>query len=298
MGLDIDKNFDANYPTTKIISDGTEKISTIETFERDPEAQKADKKTRGLIQEQTDASIQEGTEITKSRTLDLQKSNKQKQLEIIELNKKVQSGQADLEEIKRLEELKGKKEVKSKLSEWIETNPEKYESIKRPERKPKIRNKNFKKSGGPKLKAPSILNMPFAKFFYDSYFEEAINEGYDEKEARSRAILFTASDVTPGIAEAKFAYESILPRPAGADSDDPFEKLMTKEDAFEQGKQVQALGDEATFRKSVESQLDDEQEVSKDMMLKYKRETALQSMREKTQQRLDNELQQLNIRRQ
>ena len=73
---------------------------------------------------------------------------------------------------------------------------------------------------------------------------------------------------------------------------------MTKEDAFEQGKQVQALGDEATFRKSVESQLDDEQEVSKDMMLKYKRETALQSMREKTQQRLDNELQQLNIRRQ
>ena len=298
LGVDVPETFDAKYPTTKIIIDDTGKTGTIETFEREPEDIEADKKTKKLRTEQTQAGIVEETEKRTGRTLDLQMSNLEKKSRINELQIKVAKGEAELAEINELDDLKSKKPVKSGLDTWIEKNPEAYQSIQRPARKPKIRNKNFKKTqpnvSGTKLKSFALINAPFAKLFFDAYFSDAKNEGYDDEEATTRALLLTASDVTPGIAEAKFAYEAFLPKTAGAAELDPFEAFKSDDQIISEQEEMQAKADESYFRESISPQLDDELDVQKQMNIKEMGASFRREAERKSQLSLDEQMQMLN----
>ena len=136
------------------------------------------------------------------------------------------------------------------------------------------------------------LSGPLAYMGYRGYKSELIDQGYSEKEAQLTASLFTAADFVPYISGAKMILESST---VAASERDPFSPFTTME---EEGQRVIDVSKERDFRQDISPQLDDEQEVGKEMMLKYKRETALQDMRAKTKSKLDEQLQQLNLGRQ
>lgn len=298
LGVNVPETFDAKYPTTKIIVDGTEKIGTIETFERDPEDIETDKETKKLRTKQTQVGIVEETEKRTGRTLDLQMSNLEKRGKIKELQIKIAKGDAELDEINEYNKLTSKQPVKSEIDTWIEKNPEAYENIKRPKRKVKVRNKKFEKTkpnvSGTKLRSFSLMNAPFAYLFFEQYFNEAKDDGYDDEEATTRALLLTASDVTPGIAETKFAYESMLPTGIGDATLDPFAPFKTEEQIISEQETMQAKADESQFRKSISSQVDDELAIQKQMNITQMGEDFRRKAEKKSQLSLDEQMQLIN----
>lgn len=167
---------------------------------------------------------------------------------------------------------------------YIDENPDDIEKIKQ-----RKKSKFGMTSTNKKLLG---LSGPLAYMGYRGYKSELIDQGYSEKEAQLTASLFTAADFVPYISGAKMILESST---VAASERDPFSPFTTME---EEGQRVIDVSKERDFRQDISPQLDDEQEVGKEMMLKYKRETALQDMRAKTKSKLDEQLQQLNLGRQ
>jgi hypothetical protein len=204
----------------------------------------------------------------------------------------------------RLEKLKAKKELlgetkktdvptetkKSALKEFLEQNPEKEKSTRRSPRK-------FDRPGNGKLYtaigAGTALTAPFLKMAYDNYKSGYINDGFEEDEAIAKASLMVLADITPVVGQLKMAFE---PKTVAASERNPFEEQFRTME--EEGQRVIDVSKERDFRKDISPQLEDEQEVGKEMMLKYKRETALQDARAETQRKLDEQLEQLNLGRQ
>ena len=183
-----------------------------------------------------------------------------------------------------LDETKKTEVKKDGFQTYIDENPDDIKKIKQ-----RKKSKFGMTSTNKKLLG---LSGPLAYMGYRGYKSELIDQGYSEKEAQLTASLFTAADFVPYISGAKMILESST---VAASERDPFSPFTTME---EEGQKVIDVSKERDFRQDISPQLDDEQEVGKEMMLKYKRETALQDMRAKTKSKLDEQLQQLNLGRQ
>jgi hypothetical protein len=278
LKLDLPDSFNAIYPATKVKVSPTGQATTsvVEATEEEMESSKKVKIAQDYESEQ--AAFLRGEE-KKEKGLTLAEKN-------IERQKKIQDERKLLDETKKTDVPTETK--KSALKEFLEQNPEKEKSTRRNPRK-------FDRPGNGKLYttigAGTALTAPFLKMAYDNYKSGYINDGLEEDEATAKASLMVLADVTPYLGQLKMAFE---PKTVAASERDPYEPFKTKEQT---GQEVIDVYKEREFRKDISPQLEDEQEVGKEMMLKYKRETALQDMRAKTQQKLDDQLEQLNIRR-
>ena len=217
---------------------------------------------------------------TEEKGLKLQESN-------IERRKRIA---AEKELLKPTETTSLKTSANDILDKFEQENPNSV-----PSKGKKKRRFQPKKSGNTKLYssmgATGVLAAPFIKMGYDAYKEEYMGEGLEDDEATAKAILMSIADVTPYVSAIKMAFE---PKTVAAAQLRPDELFRTKEDM---GQAVMDVSKERTFRKDIAPQLKEEGEVGSKMMRKYKQESALSEMRKETQQKLDEELQKLNIRR-
>jgi len=270
LKLDLPDSFNATYPATKVKVSPTGQATTsvVEATEEEIESSKKVKIAQDYESEQ--AAFLRGEE-KKEKGLTLAEKN-------IERQKKIQ------DERKLLDETKKTEVKKDSFQTYIDENPDDIEKIKQ-----RKKSKFGMTSTNKKLLG---LSGPLAYMGYRGYKSELIDQGYSEKEAQLTASLFTAADFVPYISGAKMILESST---VAASERDPFSPFTTME---EEGQRVIDVSKERDFRQNISPQLDDEQEVGKEMMLKYKRETALQDMRAKTKSKLDEQLQQLNLGRQ
>ena len=270
LKLDLPDSFNAIYPATKVKVSPTGQATTsvVEATEEEIESSKKVKIAQDYESEQ--AAFLRGEE-KKEKGLTLAEKN-------IERQKKIQ------DERKLLDETKKTEVKKDSFQTYIDENPDDIEKIKQ-----RKKSKFGMTSTNKKLLG---LSGPLAYMGYRGYKSELIDQGYSEKEAQLTASLFTAADFVPYISGAKMILESST---VAASERDPFSPFTTME---EEGQRVIDVSKERDFRQNISPQLDDEQEVGKEMMLKYKRETALQDMRAKTKSKLDEQLQQLNLGRQ
>ena len=270
LKLDLPDSFNAIYPATKVKVSPTGQATTsvVEATEEEIESSKKVKIAQDYESEQ--AAFLRGEE-KKEKGLTLAEKN-------IERQKKIQ------DERKLLDETKKTEVKKDGFQTYIDENPDDIEKIKQ-----RKKSKFGMTSTNKKLLG---LSGPLAYMGYRGYKSELIDQGYSEKEAQLTASLFTAADFVPYISGAKMILESST---VAASERDPFSPFTTME---EEGQRVIDVSKERDFRQDISPQLDDEQEVGKEMMLKYKRETALQDMRAKTKSKLDEQLQQLNLGRQ
>jgi hypothetical protein len=270
LKLDLPDSFNAIYPETKVkVSPTGEKLTS--TVEITPEEQKRTDKIKAAQDFETEQDAFLRGEQKREKGITLAEKNEER-----------------LEKLKAKRELRGetkKTEVKKDgFQTYIDENPDDIEKIKQ-----RKKSKFGMTSTNKKLLG---LSGPLAYMGYRGYKSELIDQGYSEKEAQLTASLFTAADFVPYISGAKMILESST---VAASERDPFSPFTTME---EEGQRVIDVSKERDFRQDISPQLDDEQEVGKEMMLKYKRETALQDMRAKTKSKLDEQLQQLNIGRQ
>ena len=270
LKLDLPDSFNAIYPATKVKVSPTGQATTsvVEATEEEIESSKKVKIAQDYESEQ--AAFLRGEE-KKEKGLTLAEKN-------IERQKKIQ------DERKLLDETKKTEVKKDGFQTYIDENPDDIKKIKQ-----RKKSKFGMTSTNKKLLG---LSGPLAYMGYRGYKSELIDQGYSEKEAQLTASLFTAADFVPYISGAKMILESST---VAASERDPFSPFTTME---EEGQRVIDVSKERDFRQDISPQLDDEQEVGREMMLKYKRETALQDMRAKTKSKLDEQLQQLNLGRQ
>ena len=271
LKLDLPDSFNAIYPATKVKVSPTGQATTsvVEATEEEIESSKKVKIAQDYESEQ--AAFLRGEE-KKEKGLTLAEKN-------IERQKKIQ------DERKLLDETKKTEVKKDGFQTYIDENPDDIEKIKQ-----RKKSKFGMTSTNKKLLG---LSGPLAYMGYRGYKSELIDQGYSEKEAQLTASLFTAADFVPYISGAKMILESST---VAASERNPFEEQFRTME--EEGQRVIDVSKERDFRQDISPQLDDEQEVGKEMMLKYKRETALQDMRAKTKSKLDEQLQQLNLGRQ
>ena len=271
LKLDLPDSFNAIYPETKVkVSPTGEKLTS--TVEITPEEQKRIDKIKAAQDFETEQDAFLRGEQKKEKGLTLAEKN-------IERQKKIQ------DERKLLDETKKTEVKKDGFQTYIDENPDDIEKIKQ-----RKKSKFGMTSTNKKLLG---LSGPLAYMGYRGYKSELIDQGYTEKEAQLTASLFTAADFVPYISGAKMILESST---VAASERNPFEEQFRTME--QEGQRVIDVSKERDFRQDISPQLDDEQEVGKEMMLKYKRETALQDMRAKTKSKLDEQLQQLNLGRQ
>jgi len=270
LKLDLPDSFNAIYPATKVKVSPTGQATTsvVEATEEEIESSKKVKIAQDYESEQ--AAFLRGEE-KKEKGLTLAEKN-------IERQKKIQ------DERKLLDETKKTEVKKDGFQTYIDENPDDIEKIKQ-----RKKSKFGMTSTNKKLLG---LSGPLAYMGYRGYKSELIDQGYSEKEAQLTASLFTAADFVPYISGAKMILESST---VAASERNLFEEQFRTME--EEGQRVIDVSKERDFRQDISPQLDDEQEVGKEMMLKYKRETALQDMRAKTKSNLDEQLQQLNLGR-
>ena len=269
LKLDLPDSFNAIYPATKVKVSPTGQATTsvVEATKEEIESSKKVKIAQDYESEQ--AAFLRGEE-KKEKGLTLAEKN-------IERQKKLQAEKESFIETKKT------KVKKDGFQTYIDENPDDIEKIKQ-----RKKSKFGMTSTNKKLLG---LSGPLAYMGYRGYKAELMDQGYTENEAQLTASLFTAGDFVPYISGAKMILESST---VAASERDPFSQFRTVE---EEGQRVIDVSKERDFRQDISPQLDDEQEVGKEMMLDYKRETALQNMRAKTKNKLDEQLQQLNLGR-